>query len=50
MLREVALSCGACWIEIEVILRKTSLVICNSSNDKSGVVARLPRNSSGFNS
>lgn len=50
VLREVALSCGACWIEIEVILRKAGLVICNSFNDKSGFVAKLPRNISDFNS
>lgn len=48
MLREVALSCGACLIEIEVILRRAGLVICNSSNDKSGFVAKLTRNMSDF--
>lgn len=50
MLREVALSCGACWIEIEMILKKVSLVICNNFNDKSGFVAKLPRNILDFNS
>lgn len=49
-LREVALSCWVCWIEIEVILRKASQVVCNSSDDKSGFVAKLARNSSDLNS
>lgn len=49
VLREVALSCGACWIEIEVIVRQAGLVICNSSNDRSEFVAKLPRNISDFN-
>lgn len=50
VLREVGLSCGACWIEIEVIVRQAGLVICNSSNDRSEFVAKLPRNISDFNS
>lgn len=49
-LREVALSCWVCWIETEVILRKASLVVYNSSDDKSGFIAKLARNISDFNS
>lgn len=33
-----------------MILRKASLVVCNSSDDKSGFVAKLARNISDFNS
>lgn len=50
MLREVALSCGACLMETEVILRRAGLVICDSSNDKSGFVAKLTRSMSDFSS
>lgn len=48
-LREVALSCWVGWLEIAVILRKATLVVCNSSDDKSGFVAKLARNISDFN-
>lgn len=50
MLREVALSCGASWIGIEVILRQAGLLIGSSSDDESGFVAKLPWNILDFNS
>lgn len=46
---EVALSYGACWSEIEAILWKARVVICSSSDGRSGFVSKLPRNNSGFN-
>lgn len=46
---EVALSYGACWSEIEAILWKARVVICSSSDGRSGFVSKLPRNKSGFN-
>lgn len=49
-LREVALSCWVCWIDIAVILTEASLVVYNSSAGKSGFVAKLARNISDFNS